>query len=63
MAESERNGPERLLDVDDVAELLKASRSTVYELARSGELKGRKVGAEWRFRPSDVSAYQRGEAA
>lgn len=63
MAESESNEPETLLEIEDVARLLKVSPQTVYKLARSGELKGRKVASEWRFLPSDVSAYQRGEAA
>lgn len=53
-----RNEPEKLLEVEEVADLLRLHVKTVYEKARSGELPGVKIGRGWRFRPSDVAAYQ-----
>jgi len=40
---------DEVLTVAEAADLLKLSRYTVRELARSGELPGRKVGRGWRF--------------
>jgi excisionase family DNA binding protein len=41
--------PEEVLTVEQVAELLQVDEKAVRELARKGELPGRKVGREWRF--------------
>lgn len=38
-----------LLTVDEVAEILYLGKNTVYELLRSGELKGIKFGRVWRI--------------
>jgi excisionase family DNA binding protein len=38
-----------VLDLDQLAALLAAEVDVVRELAESGELPGRKLGAEWRF--------------
>ena len=43
-----------VLTVDDVAELLKIEIETVVALAERGELPGRKLGDEWRFRRAAV---------
>jgi len=56
--------PERLLDVDEVAELLGVQVVHVYDLLRSGELPGINVGRgsqriRWRVRPSDLAEWQR----
>ena len=53
---------ERLLTADDVADRLRLGRSTVYEMARRGELssveirrgRGRTIR---RFREADIEAY------
>ena len=37
------------LTIADVARLLRVSPDTVYRLAASGELPGRKIGRVWRF--------------
>ena len=63
MPESERNEPEKLLKVKDVADLLGIHEQTVYDMARSGELPALKVRSEWRFRPSDVVTFQSKGAA
>ncbi len=49
----------RLLTVDEVMELLRLSRDTVYRLATSGELPNRKIGRAWRFPTDAVEAYAR----
>lgn len=38
-----------LLTVDEVMEILYLGRNTVYDLLRSGELKGIKFGKVWRI--------------
>jgi excisionase family DNA binding protein len=42
------------LTIDEVASSLKLSRDTVYRLASSGELPGRKVGRAWRFVAEEI---------
>ncbi len=44
---------EQLLNVKEVAELLKVNPEIVRRNARSGKLKGYKVG-DWRFKESEV---------
>jgi excisionase family DNA binding protein len=43
-----------VLTVDEVAELLKVEIKTVLALAEQGQLPGRKIGDEWRFRRASV---------
>jgi excisionase family DNA binding protein len=42
----------------EVAEILKISKNTVYELVKRGELKGYKVGKKVRIDRSDVEEYK-----
>jgi excisionase family DNA binding protein len=37
------------MTVKDVAQYLRMGESTVYKLAKSGKLPGRKIGGSWRF--------------
>ncbi len=56
----------KLLDVKQVREMLGLSERTVFRLIKSGELKGFKVGREWRFEESDITDFiqrQREKAA
>lgn len=46
-----------LLDVKQVQDILKLSERTVFRLIKQGELKGFKVGREWRFEQGDIDAY------
>jgi excisionase family DNA binding protein len=48
---------EKLMETDDVARYLSVHRKTVINLVERGELKGYRVGRNWRFRKSDVDAY------
>jgi excisionase family DNA binding protein len=46
--------PPEVLTIEQVAELLETDADTIVGLAESGELPGRKIGDEWRFRRSAV---------
>lgn len=48
------------LNVEEVAELLRISRHTVYRLAQRGDLPGRKIGRIWRFSRRGVEQYLSG---
>lgn len=37
------------LNLEETADLLKVSTQTVYNMIKSGRLKGKKFGREWRF--------------
>jgi len=50
---------EEILEVKDVAKILKVSTRTVIRLADRGELTAFKIGDLWRFRRSDVDDYIR----
>ena len=38
-----------VLTIDELAEYLKLSKSTLYKLAQEGKVPGQKVGKHWRF--------------
>jgi excisionase family DNA binding protein len=48
---------EKLMETDDVARYLNVHRKTVINLVERGELRGYRVGRNWRFRKSDVDEY------
>jgi excisionase family DNA binding protein len=50
---------EEILEVKDVANILKVSTRTVIRLAERDELVAFKIGDLWRFRRSDVDEYIR----
>ncbi len=43
-----------ILTVSDVARFLRVPKSTVYKLARLGELPASKIGKHWRFLRRDI---------
>jgi len=45
------------MTTDDVAHYLNVHRKTVINLVERGELRGYRVGRNWRFRKSDVDEY------
>jgi excisionase family DNA binding protein len=45
-----------LLTFKEAMEFLRVSRSTIYRLMWSGQLRGHKVGSTWRFYESDLLA-------
>ncbi len=50
---------EEILEVKEVAKILKVSIRTVIRLAERSELTAFKIGDLWRFRRSDVDDYIR----
>ncbi|MEW6457608.1 MAG: helix-turn-helix domain-containing protein [Bacillota bacterium] len=46
-----------LLTPQEVAQILRKDRRTVYSYIRSGELRAAKVGNDWRIRPEDLEAF------
>jgi excisionase family DNA binding protein len=49
----------RLLTVNEVADLLRVSRMTVYRLIKEGQLAALRVGRNYRLREDDVDEYLR----
>ncbi|MBO0789999.1 MAG: helix-turn-helix domain-containing protein [Ktedonobacteraceae bacterium] len=47
----------KLLTVKQVQDMLGISERTAFRMIKNGELKGFKVGREWRFEESDIQAY------
>ncbi len=50
-------GGDAVMTLEDAAIFLKVSETTVYQLVRSGELKARKVGREWRILKSQLVEF------
>jgi excisionase family DNA binding protein len=50
---------DEILTVMDVARFLRVPKSTVYKLARVGELPASKIGKHWRFLRHDIHAWMR----
>jgi excisionase family DNA binding protein len=48
---------EELLTIDEAAKFLGTSKSTLYRLLAQEDVKGTKVGKQWRFRKADLAAY------
>jgi excisionase family DNA binding protein len=50
---------ETLLNVRDVAELLRVHTSTVYRLMKSKKLPGFRVGYDWRFQLAEIEKWMK----
>jgi excisionase family DNA binding protein len=48
-----------ILDVDEVADMLRVHPRTIMRLAQQGHIPGFKVGGQWRFRREAIEAYIR----
>lgn len=46
-----------VLTIDDLAEYLKLSKSTLYKLAQEGKIPGQKVGRHWRFHKAVIDRW------
>ena len=51
--------PAEIMSIDELAEYLKISRSTLYKLAQEGGLPGQKVGRRWRFHKGAIDDWLR----
>lgn len=50
---------ESILTIDELAEYLKISKSTLYKLAQAGKIPVQKVGRHWRFHKDAVDQWLR----
>lgn len=48
---------EKLLDKQDVMEMLGISESSFFRMMKRGELPGFKVGRDWKFTAQDMQRY------
>jgi excisionase family DNA binding protein len=48
---------ERLLTLKEAAEVLRLSTRTVREYVKRGELRGKIIGKQWRFKRADLDAF------
>jgi len=46
-----------IMTMDELAEYLKISKSTLYKLAQDDKLPGTKIGKRWRFHKDAVDAW------
>ena len=53
------SGPAEVMSIDELAEYLKISRSTLYKLAQEGGLPCQKVGRRWRFHKGAIDDWLR----
>jgi type IV pilus assembly protein PilB len=64
MRKPEKEPGEEFLSLEEAAQFLFVSKSTLYRLLNQGKLRGMKAGKQWRFRKADLVTYlQRGPAA
>lgn len=52
-----------ILTVEDLSKFLRVPKSTVYKLARIGELPASKIGKHWRFLRRDIHEWMRSRSA
>ena len=57
MARSQKS--DDILSIEELAEYLKISQSTLYKLAQEGTLPGQKVGRRWRFHKAAIDDWLR----
>ena len=48
---------DKIMTMDDLAEYLKISKSTLYKLAVENKLPGTKIGKRWRFHKDAIDAW------
>lgn len=49
--------PDAVLTIEELAEYLKISKSTLYKLAQEGRIPAQKVGKHWRFRKAAIDRW------
>jgi excisionase family DNA binding protein len=47
----------RVFTVKELAKYLRVHSTTVYRLAKNGQLPGFRIGSDWRFRAEDVDRW------
>ena len=61
LADSKSTEKPDLLNVQEVADLLRVSNQTVYNMLKDGRLSAHKVGKEWRFTKDEVYEAMKGQ--
>jgi excisionase family DNA binding protein len=46
-----------VLTIDELAEYLKISKSTLYKLSQKGSVPGQKIGKHWRFHKDAIDQW------
>ena len=56
--------PKDVMTIDELADYLQVSKSSLYKLAQDGQVPGQKVGKHWRFRKETIDRWldERNEA-
>ena len=49
--------PKDVMTIDELAEYLQVSKSSLYKLAQDGKVPGQKVGKHWRFHRETVDRW------
>ena len=63
LADSKSSEKPNLLNVQEVADMLRVSNQTVYNMLRDGRLAAHKIGKEWRFAKDEVYEAMRGKGS
>ncbi len=61
LGEAENDNKPDLLNLTEVADLLRVSNQTIYNKIKDGKIKAHKFGREWRFVRKDIEVYMNGE--
>ena len=48
---------EKIYTTDDLVEVLKVGRRTLYNYIKAGQLKGFKIGQHWRFTETEIQRF------
>jgi len=51
------DAPDPVMTIDELADYLKISKSTLYHLVRRGEVPGTKIGRHWRFKREAIERW------
>jgi len=54
---SRKSGAGAVFTIEELAEYLKVSKSTLYKLAQEGRVPGQKVGRHWRFLKATIDRW------
>jgi len=51
---------DKWLTLEQIAEYLQMSASSIYKMAQGGKIPSYKVGRQWRFRKDEIDAWVKG---
>jgi len=60
-SESDMSEKPDQLNLSEVAEMLRVSNQTIYNMIRDGRLKAQKIGREWRFSKKEIQSLTAGD--